>query len=174
MAHDPLGNPVQLETERLLLRPWKVEEAEIQRELWLERDPRVPPHRRIDRLGRPTLKDFRDAIRTHRTTALQLLAMETKRTGTVVGYCGFTDSGRDPREPELAYELLARYRGVGYATESARAVLDWGRQRGLERVWASVWDWNAASLRVLEKLGFTEYERESGPRGVNLITTLEL
>ena len=39
---------VTLETDRLLLRPWRVSEAVIQREMWAERDPRVPPHRRID------------------------------------------------------------------------------------------------------------------------------
>ena len=44
-----------LETARLVLRPWRVAEAAVQRDLWAERDPRVPPHRRIDRHGNPTI-----------------------------------------------------------------------------------------------------------------------
>jgi len=39
---------IVLETDHLRLRPRRVAEAVIQRELWVERDPRVPPHRRID------------------------------------------------------------------------------------------------------------------------------
>jgi hypothetical protein len=40
------GREVMLETPRLLLRPCRVAEAVVLRELWTERDPRVPPHRR--------------------------------------------------------------------------------------------------------------------------------
>jgi hypothetical protein len=42
-----------LETERLLLRPWRATEAVVQRRLWEERDPRAPAHRRIDAQGVP-------------------------------------------------------------------------------------------------------------------------
>ena len=38
-------------------------EAVVQRELWTERDPRVPPHRRIDADGRPTVAELEEAIR---------------------------------------------------------------------------------------------------------------
>jgi len=51
------GREVVLETGRLLLRPWRVAEAFVLRELWTERDPRVPPHRRIGVDGRPTVAD---------------------------------------------------------------------------------------------------------------------
>src|ERR1700690_909549 len=37
-----------LETDRLILRHRRAGEAAIERQLWTERDPRVPPHRRID------------------------------------------------------------------------------------------------------------------------------
>jgi len=47
------GDGVVLETDRLWLRPWRVTEAAIQRELWTERDPRVPAHRRIDAGDQP-------------------------------------------------------------------------------------------------------------------------
>ena len=103
------GREVALTTERLLLRPWRVAEAVIQRDLWVERDPRVPPHRRIDADGRPTLSDFEEAIRTHPPSSIGLLAVERRATGDVIGYCGLIDGGRRLEgEPELAFELLQR------------------------------------------------------------------
>jgi len=154
------GREVVLETGRLLLRPWRVAEAGILRELWTERDSRVPPHRRIDADGHPTVEDLEDSIRTSQPSSVGLLAVERKAAGDVIGYCGLIDSGRGSEgEPELAYELLRRAWHRGYATEASLAVLDWARSSGYERVGATVWQWNTASRRVLTKLGFTETER---------------
>lgn len=61
------GREVVLETDRLLLRPWRVAEAVVQRELWVERDPRVPRHRRIDAGGRPSVAELEEAIRAARS-----------------------------------------------------------------------------------------------------------
>ncbi|WP_322936404.1 GNAT family N-acetyltransferase [Nocardioides bizhenqiangii] len=173
---DP-GREVVLETSRLLLRPWRVAEAAVQRELWTERDPRVPPHRRIDAEGRPTVADLEEAIRTQKPSSIGLLAIERKAEGDVIGYCGLIDSGRGPEaEPELAFELLRRVWRQGYATEASLAVLDWARASGYRRLWATVWDWNTPSRRVLAKIGFTETERrEADPvHGTTLFTTIEL
>lgn len=165
---------IPLETDRLLLRPWQESDAALQRELWLERDDRVPAHRRIDAAGHPTVEELAEAIRGRRASTVQLLAAERKGIGDVIGYCGLIDSDHGPAEPELAYELLRRHWGVGYATEASWAVLDWARASGFERLWASVWDWNTASRRVLEKLGFTESSREQKAHGINLVTTRAL
>jgi len=170
------GREVVLESGRLVLRPWRVAEAVVQRELWTERDPRVPPHRRIDAEGHPTVADLEESIRTNQPCSIGLLAIERKTVGDVIGYCGLIDSGRGPEgEPELAFELLRRVWRQGYATEASLAVLDWASASGYEQVWATVWEWNTASLRVLEKLGFTEVERSEDPiNGTNLITTRQL
>jgi ribosomal-protein-alanine N-acetyltransferase len=168
------GREVVLETDRLLLRPWRVADAFIQREMWDERDPRVPPHRRIDADGYPTLAEFEKAIRTNRPSSAGLLAAQRKAEGDVIGYCGLIDSGRGTQEPELAYEFLRRFWGQGYATEASSRVLGWATSLGYVRLWASVWDWNTASRRVLSQLGFTEVEREEQDHGVNLLTTRRL
>lgn len=176
------GREVVLETERLVLRAWRVSEAPVQRQLWTERDPRVPPHRRIDADGRPTLADLEAFIRTHQPSsvgrpAVGLLAVEQKDAGDVIGYCGLIGSDRGAAgEPELAFELLRRVWGRGFATEASWAVLDWARSSGHQRLWATVWDWNTASRRVLAKLGFTETDRtEVDPvRGTTLFTTRRL
>lgn len=120
------GREVVLETGRLLLRPWRTAEAVVQRELWTERDPRVPPHRRIDADGHPTVAEFEESIRTNRPSlSIGLLAVERKGAGDVIGYCGLIDTGRGSEgEPELAFELLRRVWRQGYATEASLAVLD--------------------------------------------------
>ena len=168
------GREVVLETGRLLLRPWRVTEAVVLHELWTERDPRVPPHRRIDADGHPTVTDIEDRIQL---SASRLLAVERKAARDVIGYCGLIDSGRgSDGEPELAYELLRRAWGQGYATEASLAVLDWARSSGYERLWATVREWNTASRRVLAKVGFTETERKEldAVYGNNLFTTRQL
>jgi RimJ/RimL family protein N-acetyltransferase len=165
---------VVLETDRLLLRPWRVAEAVIQREMWIERDPRVPLRRRIDADGHPTVGDFEEAIRTNQPSSVGLLAVERKAAGDVIGYCGLVDSGQGTQEPELAFELLRRFWGQGYATEASWAVLDWARASGYKRVWASVWEWNTASCGVLAKVGFIETHREEVTHGTNLVTTKRL
>jgi [ribosomal protein S5]-alanine N-acetyltransferase len=171
------GREVVLETDRLLLRPWRVAEAVVLRELWTERDPRVPPHRRIDADGHPTVTDLEGRIRANQPSSTGLLAVERKATHDVIGYCGLVDSGPgSDREPELAFELLRRVWRQGYATEASLAVLDWARSSGYERLWATVWEWNTASRRVLAKVGFTETERKEldAVYGYNLFTTRRL
>ena len=171
------GHEVVLETGRLLLRPWRVAEAGILREVWTERDPRVPPHRRIDADGHPTVADLEESIRTNQPWSIGLLAVERKAAGDVIGYCGLIDSGRGAEgEPELAFELLRRVWRQGYATEASLAVLDWARSSGYGRLWATVWDWNIASRRVLARVGFTETERKEvdAVYGTTLFTTRRL
>jgi [ribosomal protein S5]-alanine N-acetyltransferase len=168
---------VVLETARLLLRPWWVAEAAVLRELWTERDPRVPPHRRIDADGRPTVADLEEWIRTDQPSSIGLLAVERKDAGDVIGYCGLIDGVRGSAgEPELAFELLRRVWCQGYATEASFAVLDWARSSGHGRLWASVWEWNTASRRVLAKVGFSDTERVDvdAVYGNNLLTTRRL
>lgn len=166
-----------METDRLLLRPWRVTDAAVLRELWTERDPRVPAHRRIDADGRPTLTELEQRIGSTPPTSIGLLAVEPVGTGDVVGYCGLVDSARGTSgEPELAFELLRRVWGRGYATEASLAVLDQARSTGHQRLWATVWDWNTASRRVLTKLGFVETgRRETDPVcGTTLFTVKDL
>ena len=106
-----------------------------------------------------------------------MLAVERKSARDVIGYCGLIDSGRGSLgEPELAFEFLRRVWRQGYATEASTAVLDWARSLGHERLWATVWDWNLASRRVLQKVGFAETARtEVDPvNGTTLFTTRRL
>jgi RimJ/RimL family protein N-acetyltransferase len=154
----PAGLLDTLETRHLILRKRRADEAAIYRRLWTERDPRVPPQREIDAEGRPTVEDIAAEIRAEREQARPgILGVERKSSADVIGYCGLVFHGDgSPDEPELVYELLRAAHGCGYATEAGPAVVTWVSDAGYARLWATVRDWNAASRRVLEKLGFHE------------------
>jgi len=159
-SHPSPGDGV-LETERLLLRRWRVSDATVHRELWTERDSRVPPHRRIDADGHPTIEDLEEHIRQGGTDpAVGLLVAERRGSGDAIGYCGLIPNvhGQDD-EPELAYEFLREVWHQGYATEAARAVLDWARESGFRHLWATIREWNAPSRRVADRLGFVQTDR---------------
>jgi ribosomal-protein-alanine N-acetyltransferase len=166
-----------LETDRLTLRPQRVSDAALYRQLWTERDVRVPPHRQIDIEGRPTEKDIAAQIRDEREASRPgLLTVERKIQGDVIGYCGLVFNGNGSNdEPELAFELLRAIHNKGYATEAGWAVVRWAGAAGYRRLWATVWDWNVASRRVLEKLGFRDMGRGSPEtvHGRSLLTVLE-
>ena len=76
---------------------------------------------------------------------------------TVIGDLGFHSPVTGHAEVEMGYVLLPAYRGRGYATEAAAALLEWAfGQPGVERVVLSIEPGNSASLRVAEKLGMRE------------------
>ena len=99
-------------------------------------------------------------------------AIEEKSSGTMIGEAGFIDLKRDyhPRVngvPEIGWVLAPSAQGKGYATEAARACLDWGREHlGPIRVIAAVNADNHASQRVAVKCGFDEVLRQNYDRGI--------
>ncbi|NNN02724.1 MAG: GNAT family N-acetyltransferase [Acidimicrobiaceae bacterium] len=83
------------------------------------------------------------------------LVVEAKADGGFIGWCGLTRFNPEFRSASLGYCFDDAHWGQGYATESARALLQWGfHQLDLNRVQSEVDTRNPASARVLEKLGF--------------------
>ncbi|MER7623739.1 GNAT family N-acetyltransferase [Streptomyces sp. NPDC126503] len=151
--------PFHLETERLILRPWTLSDAEEFSALLAERGKEKPPVERI----RTAIGELLAATRT---TGIALLPVQRRHERDFIGYCGLITGRSTLEEPEIAYELFRRAHGQGYATEAARAVLGAAAATGRKRLWATVGTWNAPSLRVLEKLGFEQdrvtTEQEAG------------
>jgi RimJ/RimL family protein N-acetyltransferase len=169
--------PRVLETERLRLRVWEPADAEDYRGLWEERDPRAV--RRITEDGRPTVEEIRGWLSQNPLAAepgLGLLPIVRRVEGDVIGYCGLTVGRASFEEPEIAYELARRTHGFGYATEAGRAVIEAAAATGRKRLWATVRVWNAASFRVLDKLGFYDSGRvtEDAQRGDSVWMTCDL
>ena len=83
------------------------------------------------------------------------LAVDRVSDGAFIGWCSLTRWNPDYRSASMGYCLDDAAWGLGYATEAARALLQWAFDTlDLNRVQAETDTRNAASARVLEKLGF--------------------
>lgn len=97
-----------------------------------------------------------------------LWGVEESATGRFIGHCGLRYLP-DVDEVEVAYSLSRDMWGKGLATEGAAAALDVGFARlGLERVVAYAVPANAASRRVMDKIGMS-YERETHLFGLDVV-----
>ena len=83
------------------------------------------------------------------------LAIDRAADGAFLGWCSLARWNPDYRSASLGYCLGEAAWGQGYATEAAHALLQWAFDTlDLNRVQAEADTRNAASARVLEKLGF--------------------
>ena len=107
---------------------------------------------------------------------LGLFAVERLAGADFIGYCGLIVGQASAEEPEIAYEFARRIHGNGYATEAARIVVSEAAATGRGRLWATVREWNTASLRVLEKVGFHDSGRltPDPERGDTVWMTMDL
>jgi RimJ/RimL family protein N-acetyltransferase len=83
-----------------------------------------------------------------------LLVVELRATGEVVGHVNVMIADAQPRQGEIGFMFHPDHQGRGYATEATRALLRIAfEDYGLHRVYGRLEPRNAASVRVLEKLG---------------------
>lgn len=148
-----------IETERLALRRLTIDDSEFILELlndpdWL---------RFIGDRGVRTLDDARSYISKSLVAMYErfgfgLYLTELKSDGTPTGICGLIK--RDSLEDvDVGFAFLPKFRGQGYAYESAAAVMEYGKRAfGLTRLAAITSADNDVSGRLLEKLGF-KFER---------------
>jgi RimJ/RimL family protein N-acetyltransferase len=148
-----------LETPRLALRLRTGADATWNLELLAEHDGGTTLT--LDEAERRLVEQNENA----RKTGIGLLTIRRRVEGDPIGYCGVIVGRGTFDEPEIAYELLPRFRGYGYATEAAGAVAHAAFATGRPRLWASVGSWNTASLRVLEKVGFHRDHSVADERG---------
>jgi len=88
--------------------------------------------------------------------------------GELIGFCGVGFWRNEP-EAEIGWWLARRYWGRGLATEAARCALRDAFERvALERVISVAHEGNAASIRVMEKLGLG-WERDFEHEGFRLV-----
>lgn len=82
-----------------------------------------------------------------------LWLVERRDTGETVGMCGIVRRDTLPA-PDIGYALLPRHWSKGYAVEACAAVRDHAmRTLGLPRLLAIVAPGNAASVKVLDRIG---------------------
>ena len=89
-----------------------------------------------------------------------LWAVTLRETGQLMGWCGL-EFLPDTNETEAGYLLSEVFWGKGYATEAARASVEFGKKNiGLKEIVGLTDPLNIASQRVLEKCGLTFTRRQ--------------
>jgi len=77
-----------------------------------------------------------------------------KKDKVIIGDIGFKGGPNEKGEIDIGYSIVPEYRGKGYATESGKALVQWGlSQQNVKKVTATCNPHNFASKRVLEKIG---------------------
>jgi ribosomal-protein-alanine N-acetyltransferase len=147
---------IVVETDRLSHRPLTANDAEFIRELLNDAD----FLRFIGDRGVRTVEDARryiaeGPVASYAQHGFGLWLVELRSDRTPIGICGLLKRDVLP-EVDIGFAFLPSYRAQGLAHESAAAVLDHAISRlGLRRVAAVVNPENAASIRLLGKLGMT-------------------
>jgi RimJ/RimL family protein N-acetyltransferase len=161
-----------IETERLLVRPLRLEDAPDLAAAYA--DPETV--RYLGDGSTATLAEVEERIAFWLTrwdaNGLGLCALERREDGRVLGRAGFLVWDTAVWEPstfaeageraqvEIGWTLAREHWGHGYATEAALALRDWALgERGLTRLISLIQHGNVRSFRVAEKLG-ERYERD--------------
>ena len=148
-----------LETERLALRRLTLDDAEFVRELvnepsWI----RFIGDRGVRTSDQARAYLEKGPLAMYERHGFGLWLVEVKATGEAAGLCGLIK--RDTLEDvDIGFAFLPRFWNQGYALESARAVLTYGREiLELDRIVAITSPDNEASIRLLERIGL-RFER---------------
>ena len=155
-----MKNVMILQTSRLILRPWREDDAESLYKY--ASDPEVgpcagwPPHTSVE--------DSRNIILTVLSKP-ETYAVVLKESGEAVGSIGFhrNDLAEKPDEYELGYWIGRPFWGRGLIPEASRAMLRHAfADLGMKRIWCGYYDGNERSRRVQEKLGFLFHHTTEG------------
>lgn len=91
-----------------------------------------------------------------------------------IGFCGYWTFEEVEPAAQLLYAFVESATGRGYATEAARALVDYGRAHaGMTDILSAVDAPNTASARVLERLGFERRGAVPGAFGEVLLFVLK-
>ena len=135
----------------MLLRPWRDEDVAAFEEL--NADPEVMEFLRV-------LPDWADQARAHwETHGFGQWVVEIPGSTSFIGVVGLNSISYPAHftpAVEIAWRLARAYWGRGYATEAARAALDYGFEKlGLTEIVATTVPANRRSRRVMQRLGMT-------------------
>jgi RimJ/RimL family protein N-acetyltransferase len=143
-----------IHTERLLLRPWQLEE--LDRFHALRGDPSVARYLYDEPLTVEQAAERLSQVRSELSEpgGWMNIAVERARDGVLLGDVGLRWSSESHRQAEIGYTFMPEHQGHGYATEAAAALVDLAfEQLAVHRVEGRLDARNERSARVLERLG---------------------
>lgn len=148
-----------LETERLSLREINLQDVDDLFEM--DADPQV--HLYIENNPVQTREQIVEVVKMlqhqYAENGIARWAVVDKQTGECVGWSGLklfrTPLNGHVNFYELGYRFKTKHWGKGYATETSRAIIDYGfDQLNLDVLYAITHPENEKSIHVLNKLGF--------------------
>jgi ribosomal-protein-alanine N-acetyltransferase len=143
------------ETDRLIIRPAKIEDSHLLFDL--NSDPEVV--RYTGDTSFTTLLDAQNVIRDRLISDFDKYKMGRfmvfQKDGTFLGWCGLKYFP-ETNEVDLGYRFSKKHWGKGFATESSKAMLQYGFETlNLKRIIAKAMPANVNSIKVMHKLGMT-------------------
>ena len=150
------GSGLVLETERLILRPLGGSDAKTVQELAgdheVARTTLHIPHPYPDGVAQNWIAGLGPAAAEGR---VHTYAVVRKADGLLLGVVSLAIDKEHSRA-ELAYWLGRPYWGRGFTTEAARRMVEYGfAELGVHRICAYAMTKNAASTRVMQKIGMS-------------------
>jgi ribosomal-protein-alanine N-acetyltransferase len=143
------------ETDRLIIRPAKIEDSRLLFDL--NSDPEVV--RYTGDTSFTTLLDAQNVIRDRLISDFEKYKMGRfmvfLKDGSFLGWCGLKYFP-ETNEVDLGYRFYKKHWGKGFATESSKAMLQYGFEAlNLKRIIAKAMPENVNSIKVMHKLGMT-------------------
>ena len=145
-------------TERLILRPWCLDDVEDLHKYATE------PDIGLSAGWRPH-KNMEESLEVIENVFMKpgVYAIVYKETNEVIGSIGLHAGdksnrglGSDELQAEVGYWIAKPYWGRGLVPEAARPLIEFGfLELELNQIWIAYFDGNNKSKRVAEKLGFT-------------------
>lgn len=150
-----------IETDRLILRPWRETDAESLYEY--AKDPQIgpiagwPPHTSVEN-SREIIKNVLSADLTFAVT----LRNEDKAIGSIGLMTGTASNLKlTEAEAEIGYWIGVPYWGNGYIPEAITTLMKYAFENlHIEKIWCGYFDGNIKSKRVQEKCGFHYHHTE--------------
>ena len=146
-----------IETDRLILRAWKLED--LPQFTAMNKDERVMRYFPGILTDDQTESFYIRILSEFELNGWGLYAVELKSTGKFIGYVGLHEIGFDADFApgvEIGWRLDADYHNQGLAPEAAKEILKLARQKGLTRLYSFTAKQNMPSERVMQKIGMTK------------------
>lgn len=156
-VRDVFGDLPEIETDRLVLRKMKLDDAGDVFDY--ASDPDVARYVIWD--AHRSIKDSESflalVVEGYRNGELGTWGMEDRESGKLIGTCGYDGSWQPAHaSAEIGYALSRRYWGRGLMPEAVTALLEFGFGRmKLNRIVARCFAPNTASEKVMRKVGMS-------------------
>ena len=158
-----------IETERLILRPFEIGDAEEMFANWAN-DERVCRYLSWNTHGDVALTRclMEQWVKEYERPDVYRFGITLKETGELFGSIDivrYIDG-----QPEIGYCSAYRFWGHGYMTEAAKAVIAFLKDQGFKKVYIRADERNVGSNRVIQKCGLTFVKQITVPLKKNNTT----